>query len=76
MSHPAVRFEVKLALYVAVIAVVSMWIYQGSTRNEFVWDVNTIHLIIYVDHRLQPGACDPHLKWMATSLEFHNWHPN
>ena len=40
MSHPAVRFEVKLALYVAVIAVVSMWIYQGSTRNEVSLDAS------------------------------------
>jgi hypothetical protein len=72
MSHPAVRFEVKLALYVAVIAVVSMWIYQGSTRNEFVWD-STQYLIIYVDHISSLSL--ENLKWMATSLEFHNWHP-
>ena len=72
MSQFSVRYEIKLTLIIVALVLVSMWTYYGATGNSFVWDTAN-YLTIYQSH-ISALTFD-NLWWMATSLEFYNWHP-
>ncbi len=72
MNQSPVRFEVKLVLLLTILMIVSMWVYYGTTENLFVWD-SYHYLLGYTDHI--SSLTVENLWWMATSLEFYNWHP-
>ena len=72
MSQSQIRFEVKLVLLLSILMIVSMWVYYQTTGNLFVWD-SYHYLVKYSDHI--SSLTLENLWWMATSLEFYNWHP-
>jgi hypothetical protein len=72
MNQPPLRAEVQLALLVTVLIAIGLWTYYGSTGNLFVWD--SLHYILGYECRFSSLSLE-NLSWMATSLEFYNWHP-
>ena len=72
MSQRSLRFEFKLGICIALLTALALWTYRGSIDNQFVWDSQR-YLSVYQDHISQLNF--ENIKWMATSLEFSNWHP-
>lgn len=72
MNQMQVRIEVKLVFLVMFLVALAIWTYQGSTGNGFVWD-SKHYLLVYENHFAHLNW--ENIKWMATSLEFYNWHP-
>lgn len=72
MNQAPVRAEVQLALLVAVLMVFGLWVYHGTTGNLFVWD--SVHYLFRYKSHISSLSLE-NLSWMATSLEFYNWHP-
>ena len=72
MNKPMVRIEIKLAICIIFLVVLALWVYWGSTGNQFVWD-SVRYLFTYKDNI--SSLSFENLRWMATSLNFYNWHP-
>ena len=72
MNQTPVRAEVQLVLLVTVLMVFGLWIHHGTTGNLFVWD--SVHYLFKYKSHISSLSLE-NLSWMATSLEFYNWHP-
>ena len=72
MKKTSATTVTKLLLGGALIAVISMWLYHPTTRNQFVWDSHT-YLVTnsFWISKLNLN----HIIWMLFSLEVLNWHP-
>ena len=72
MTRKAIQSGVKLLLGVLLIIIISLWVYRGSTDNQFVWDsVGYLFVYEFWISSLKPF----HVLWMFLSLEMANWHP-
>ena len=72
MNQIPVRAEIQLVLLVTVLMAIGMWTYHSTTGNLFVWD--SVHYLFKYKSHIS-GLSFENLSWMATSLEFYNWHP-
>ena len=72
IDKPLVRFELKLTICISLLLILALWVYHGSTGNLFVWD--SVHYLFKYEDHLSSLSLE-NLRWMATSLNFHNWHP-
>ncbi len=72
MKKPLDWSVAKIILAAVSIAFITMWTYQPSTENEFVWDsIQYLRNHVYYLSSLNTD----HIIWMFLTLDGANWHP-
>jgi hypothetical protein len=72
LVKPSVRTELKITVAVLLVLLTALWVFSGTTHNQFVWD-SIAYLLVFERHISSLNM--DNVFWMLSSLHMGNWHP-